>query len=571
MPPVTLNQQQFQKLRPNGNYQSYLQFVANRRGVPASSLTPGGGGGSSPKSGAADPANALAALAGYTPLTSAQIEQQAQSEISPIIAAVTGQAKQQAAQQASQIGGLTKDYANELSQMNFGSPYQSGEGQQAAVDAALQQSLTGQGTDLAGGLAERLKALQGSSGAPAVQQAADALSSQGRSIGNTQVASGSAALGNLIANQAAATDFGQKLPAVARLSGLQALGQSAAAQQKAVNDATLQAESQLPSIVQNLTANQQRAVANAVAAEQRQQSLADSNHWKGIAAQQGQERVGISATNAETSATNAGTSQARLGFDAKKFAQQTLRQNRDYQLALTRVGVSKQSLQLRTLQQEYKFQNGGLDQAQVTRYSSVAQGLASQAFASQDKTTKQPVTYQEALPQILQKGVPLSIAEKELTAAGFKPGVRGTPALHAGQPTLADLNYQDPSGTPESLTHPEALQQISAGAQLRNLDPRAVLAVASQEGLGGGIGDNGSSFGPWQLHIGGALPKSVAAKGAQYAQAWAWSPPGINYALDQIAKVAGGLTGDAAIQAIVSHFERPLKPGSEIAGAERGY
>ena len=42
-----------------------------------------------------------------------------------------------------------------------------------------------------------------------------------------------------------------------------------------------------------------------------------------------------------------------------------------------------------------------------------------------------------------------------------------------------------------------------------NLDPKAVLGVASREGgiEWGGVGDNGTSFGPWQLHIGGAMPK----------------------------------------------------------------
>jgi len=95
------------------------------------------------------------------------------------------------------------------------------------------------------------------------------------------------------------------------------------------------------------------------------------------------------------------------------------------------------------------------------------------------------------------------------------------------------------------------------------LDPNAVLAVARQEGLGGGIGDQGTSFGPWQLHIGGAFPSGVTGD----KQAWAWSPAGIDYALRHIATVAGGQTGAQAVSSIVSRFERPANIPREIAGA----
>lgn len=93
-----------------------------------------------------------------------------------------------------------------------------------------------------------------------------------------------------------------------------------------------------------------------------------------------------------------------------------------------------------------------------------------------------------------------------------------------------------------------------------NVDPEAALAVAQMEGLSGRVGDQGTSFGPFQLHVGGALPRG---KG----RAWAESPAGIEYAIRQMAKVAGGLRGEAAVRAIVSRFERPANPGKEIAGA----
>jgi len=106
---------------------------------------------------------------------------------------------------------------------------------------------------------------------------------------------------------------------------------------------------------------------------------------------------------------------------------------------------------------------------------------------------------------------------------------------------------------------------ISARAPAYNLDPVAALAVAMVEGLSGGVGDQGTSFGPFQLHEGGALP---AGRG----QAWAESPAGIEYALRSMAGAgAAGLHGPAAIQAIVRNFERPAAPDAEIARALAAY
>jgi hypothetical protein len=73
----------------------------------------------------------------------------------------------------------------------------------------------------------------------------------------------------------------------------------------------------------------------------------------------------------------------------------------------------------------------------------------------------------------------------------------------------------------------------------------------------GAVGDNGTSFGPWQLHVGGALPRGKTA-------AWANSLAGIQYALRQMsASGARGLTGRAAVNAIAQRFERPADPAAE--------
>jgi hypothetical protein len=98
------------------------------------------------------------------------------------------------------------------------------------------------------------------------------------------------------------------------------------------------------------------------------------------------------------------------------------------------------------------------------------------------------------------------------------------------------------------------------------LDPNAVIAVAIQEGISGKVGDDGTSFGPWQLHQGGAFPSS-APQTPDAANAWAWSPAGVDYALGRMQTVAGGLKGKAATRAIVYRFERPASPATEYHNA----
>lgn len=108
---------------------------------------------------------------------------------------------------------------------------------------------------------------------------------------------------------------------------------------------------------------------------------------------------------------------------------------------------------------------------------------------------------------------------------------------------------------------------IAQMARQRGLDPRAVLAIASVEGgFNGSVGDHGTSFGPFQLHEGGALPKGISNPNQ-----WANSKAGIQYALDKIAGVAGGLRGQAAVQAISSRFERPANVPGEISKAMSRY
>lgn len=123
---------------------------------------------------------------------------------------------------------------------------------------------------------------------------------------------------------------------------------------------------------------------------------------------------------------------------------------------------------------------------------------------------------------------------------------------------------------PRPLSRADVEALVRRRAPARGLDPEAVLAVGAVEGLGGGIGDNGTSFGGWQLHEGGALPARFNGN-PKAAHAWAWSAPGVEYALDRMDDVAAGLTGDKAIDAIVRKFERPADPSTEVAKAAGFY
>lgn len=113
---------------------------------------------------------------------------------------------------------------------------------------------------------------------------------------------------------------------------------------------------------------------------------------------------------------------------------------------------------------------------------------------------------------------------------------------------------------------PSVEQLIRKYARKHGIDPRAAIAVAMGEGglRRGGVGDQGTSFGPFQLHVGGALPRGRGAS-------WANSPAGIEYAIRQMAKHARGKQGQAAINAIIRQFERPADPDTSVRNAIARY
>jgi hypothetical protein len=112
---------------------------------------------------------------------------------------------------------------------------------------------------------------------------------------------------------------------------------------------------------------------------------------------------------------------------------------------------------------------------------------------------------------------------------------------------------------------------IGQHAREHGLEPNLARAFVPLEGgAQGASGDKGTSFGPWQLHIGGALPKAHERDAA----AWANSPAGVDYALEQLGRTVkthapnydpvAGTWVASATDAIARYFEKPAEPPKGI-------
>ena len=113
------------------------------------------------------------------------------------------------------------------------------------------------------------------------------------------------------------------------------------------------------------------------------------------------------------------------------------------------------------------------------------------------------------------------------------------------------------------------IQYVNERAPQFGLDPAAVLSIAKFEGMGGGIGDGGHAYGPWQDHLTDFQGRPWYGKGTnnQQVQQWAWSTDGIDYVLGQMSGVAKNLSGRDAISAIVTGYERSADQPGEIKNA----
>jgi hypothetical protein len=125
-----------------------------------------------------------------------------------------------------------------------------------------------------------------------------------------------------------------------------------------------------------------------------------------------------------------------------------------------------------------------------------------------------------------------------------------------------------PASPPANAT---PLQVIRDYAPKVGLDPAAVIAYALTQGgtSWGAVGDNGSSFGPFQMHIGGAAGNRSPAEAAS----WANSPQGLVDGMNMMAHAgATGKSGPEAAAFIVGpSFGRGANPTSDMAKARAAY
>lgn len=430
--PITLTPAQFARTpsaaKPGATYKGYLRFVNNRR-----ANTP-----------PADPYDPI--IAGLPkPRTNQQTQQEAQGEIAPMVAAIVSAITKQTKGATSAISGYSNDAAAKLGAIDYGQPYQQGEGAQAAVDAALQQSLTGAGASGAQSLEQRLAVIND----PSVAAAATNVAGTGAAAGTTELAHGGAALSDLIANAAAAKSYGQKLPGIQRAQGLQDIAGVEQTGQQQIAAGTQQAEGQLPSILSNLRGendNRTSAIASA-----RQNQLARNDNIAAGTAKTALDQAKIDERAAEVvagnkikvdtvNANNATRVQiANLNAQGRVTGQQLAqaRSDRTFRLQFTRVngydpvtgrvapGFAQKGGQIvKVGTSKPGSKTGGLTASQVQKYRGTAATIADNAktgFTDPKGIEHPAISRQQALDEMRREGVPDQIALAEVNRVYGKP------------------------------------------------------------------------------------------------------------------------------------------------------
>jgi hypothetical protein len=168
-------------------------------------------------------------------------------------------------------------------------------------------------------------------------------------------------------------------------------------------------------------------------------------------------------------------------------------------------------------------------------------------------------------------GAPVGVASEGPATGSASDFDQAQASADANRPDLSGLEpwtLDDPYATRslEAANPPlkggGALTVIAQACSDDGVDARACAADALHEGAGGGIGDSGQAYGPFQIHLADGRIPAFKGKPANDPKlnAWAWSGNGLRYAVRAMVNgqpSAKGLTGHAAVYAIVYGFERP--------------
>jgi hypothetical protein len=437
MPPITLTKQQFGQTaagkKTGAKYSGYLSYIARHRAAKLAQANADPLGQTSPGD-INSQVNRYAGMYG-NPMTDEQITTSAQGQIDPIIAAITKKINDQASTASGAISANSQALAKALGGIDYGAPYAQAKTEQAAVDAALQQSLGGAGGT---GLAQDLESRLAQIGDPAVAAAGADVASRGAAIGGTQVAQGSSNLGSLIASAAAAKEYGAKQPGIAQLSGLQDIAGVNRQAVTDIGDQTAQITSQLPQIVAALRAEAQNTRSNrAQAAAQLYETLTGQNLTKatakaGLAGDQATLDYQYANANADAAASAASTAE-RTRHDVATEATAAKRAA----AAATKATKGKTF----TPAQLQKFRGDALDIAETAKSGAAA---VTDAKGNVKEAALPPISREQAILEMERHGIPKQIAVqtanrvygKPLTPAQVKAQKKTNAALFTGPNAL---------------------------------------------------------------------------------------------------------------------------------------
>lgn len=196
-----LTKREFLEVRPKGDYEKYLSYVARKRGERADRRE----------------------TAWMAPLTDAQIRQRARADIMPVVRALMRDIESSIARRSragmGAVTGLSRDLARSLMPFyqSAGAVYDAAAGRQGALASALPAALVGQGRALGAEIGGKLGMID----APArmVDEIAGGVVRTGEGAARAEGALGRAELGRLRTDQQAHRAFSAAFPGIAGMTG----------------------------------------------------------------------------------------------------------------------------------------------------------------------------------------------------------------------------------------------------------------------------------------------------------------------------------------------------------------
>lgn len=195
-------------------------------------------------------------IAGYTsrlpqPQSDQQIRLRAQGLLDPVVKSITDRSTAATKAAAGATAGYASKLADSLGSYDTSahSIYGNAEQQQANSNNVQQSALRGGGQQLADALTSQMNSF--GAGPDAVKSLGAAPAATGAGAANALLGSGSAALDQLIANEASSRDYGAKLPGLTRQQGASDVRDVTMSGNKALLDNVAKVQEQLPGILQS--------------------------------------------------------------------------------------------------------------------------------------------------------------------------------------------------------------------------------------------------------------------------------------------------------------------------------